>query len=171
MKIYAEAGLAIRHLRPGKTTWAPRLRIRKTTSHPQESVSIYITTNFIFMLQVEIGLPGQPRAGDGTPFYQHRAATYKFLVAATPAEESMRRLRPAVLCYGTLSVSIFLIALTIHRGAAAGAARSSKPATTMRAADMGPEHASCSSTPCTLGSPKDPPCTGKVRRVGGIMSH
>ena len=47
--------------------------------------------------------------------------------------------------------STFLCALPIQRGAAAGAARSSKPATTVGAAAMGPEHASRSSTPCTLG--------------------
>ena len=73
------------------------------------------------------------------------------MVAAMPAEESMRRLRPAVLCYGILSVSTFYCARTIQRGAAAGAARSSKPATTVGTAAMGPEHASRSLMPCTSG--------------------
>ena len=50
--------------------------------------------------------------------------------------------------------STFLRALPPQRGAAAVAARSSKPATTVGPAAMGPEHALRSLAPCTLGLSK-----------------
>ena len=52
------------------------------------------------------------------------------------------------------SPSTFLCAPPLHRGAGAVAARSSKPATTLGTAAMGPGHASRSSTPCALGLSK-----------------
>ena len=50
--------------------------------------------------------------------------------------------------------STFFRALPPQRGAAAGAARSSKPATTVGPAAMGPEHASRSLLPSTQGLSK-----------------